>query len=1047
MAHDKGSFDYKVIHPNITKVLDTRSQLDNTVQLAMPFVKATTTIQHKFLGTGCIGFTLGLHAIDEDVKYEDIYSDVKSSPLIGYTYQEDGSTKRVYAFNPLEEVGNIAAQIFDRNANLYNSTSFVRIPPPGITNVTISRNKNGLLASATLEIMVPSLIQLESLHRTFLVPGIGMVLEWGQQFAQEKAIADYSEKPNISDYMFPWHKRDELKTLLTRLGDKTVGLEEILEKYVYPSEGQYMWMFGRVANFSIKSNSDGSSTCTVKIVGPSEDSWAYSTLNTVVPAKSTDPSVKYYCADTTSVYSYFSSTTTGTNLKSLLDNIDSKVPQWKNHVQKFDHTLKVQEPTTNDTNPNYSEKTFADAEDSYFMTWRFFVNVVLNDKQHGLLSIFNKATPDEINKIGLLLPYADGDNRTITNIANLNTINDPMESYVGYNEFLRSVDPSVMIIVNETAAKLAEQNPQYNIPGSKTNLLRATPQSDKFLKTGTFGAGIDRGFLSTGVWINHKAVVEAFISADTVLRGISNLLDRMNRATQEYWELTIDVGDPYIKNPHPHNYMVVDAKFRESSENAVNRFIDRVHIFNKYTRVTDDGKLVGSDLINCELDLSLPKRLFSQIATLGLVQPGDMQKFAPQVSVEDRLSMLENSKKKSELEQKTPKLTPNDTLREMFAITSLTQDIDVNGYGPDLTIPPKVLRKEAIQANGVCGKANTQLTAQVGGQGNMAAGIALNQVSIDNNAELTSIKASVEGWLEANKDICIKCDQVEQATHKFTNLPPLTIEQVKADVAAFKKYIDARPDLIKKQSNEFEITENKILTNTPVGTHMDNSAHYVNQAIDIPVHSPENANAVLTFWKTIAAGKDGYEVIDEYNNPPGNHIHLEWNQINDPATTTPPVTLTDAEKLKCKECATRKEALRQVDMKIAEKVTPVENKIREFYGLQNIFRYVEIFPEYMVAHITDTANGNFANAFGASPGTLSISADLIMPGINGLRIGELFWVDRVPAFYKAFGAFQIITIEDTITPDGWKTSVNARFNYLGKSWKDAMALKLSGANK
>jgi len=100
----------------------------------------------------------------------------------------------------------------------------------------------------------------------------------------------------------------------------------------------------------------------------------------------------------------------------------------------------------------------------------------------------------------------------------------------------------------------------------------------------------------------------------------------------------------------------------------------------------------------------------------------------------------------------------------------------------------------------------------------------------------------------------------------------------------------------------------------------------------------------------------------------------------------------------------------------------------------------------MVASIANEADGVYANAFGASPGALSISADFSLPGIAGLRVGELFWIDRLPAFYKAFGAFQVMSIEETIGPDGWQTSVHATFNYLGKKWKEAMLKILNEGN-
>ena len=154
-----------------------------------------------------------------------------------------------------------------------------------------------------------------------------MVLEWGQQFAED-GNEDYGERglnaQTIEKIMFPWYNRGELYTMLGRLAEKKIGLEEIMRCYVWPTQGQYMWMFGRVANFSTKANSDGSFDCNVKIVGPSEDAWAYTTRNTVVPPR--DNSGKICPDNANSVESYFTKTSTGLNLKTLLEKVMSSDP-------------------------------------------------------------------------------------------------------------------------------------------------------------------------------------------------------------------------------------------------------------------------------------------------------------------------------------------------------------------------------------------------------------------------------------------------------------------------------------------------------------------------------------------------------------------------------------------------------------------------------------------------------------------------------------------------------------------------------------------------
>jgi putative chitinase len=156
----------------------------------------------------------------------------------------------------------------------------------------------------------------------------------------------------------------------------------------------------------------------------------------------------------------------------------------------------------------------------------------------------------------------------------------------------------------------------------------------------------------------------------------------------------------------------------------------------------------------------------------------------------------------------------------------------------------------------------------------------------------------------------------------------------------------------------------------------------------------------------------------------------------------------NAGKIECAKCDAAKKVVAQLGIVIEEKekVKAATDRVtREFPGLQNTFRYVEIFPDYMAASIADSADGDMSNAFGSAPGSLSISADLVMPGINGIRVGELFWIDRIPTFYRTFGAFQIISVEDTIDVGGWKTKIYSQFNYLGKNWKDAMLSKFREA--
>lgn len=95
----------------------------------------------------------------------------------------------------------------------------------------------------------------------------------------------------------------------------------------------------------------------------------------------------------------------------------------------------------------------------------------------------------------------------------------------------------------------------------------------------------------------------------------------------------------------------------------------------------------------------------------------------------------------------------------------------------------------------------------------------------------------------------------------------------------------------------------------------------------------------------------------------------------------------------------------------------------------------ELYPDTMRNKISENStkggsNPNFSHAWRA-PGKVSITADLTIPGISGLRIGQIFWVDKISDAYKEYGAFQLLGLTETIDMSrGWTTSIHSRFNVL-----------------
>jgi len=1136
---ENSSFTYKVINKNIRDILDARSVLNNTVQVAMPFVRATTTLQHpEFLGDGNIGFTLGLHAINEDVQFEDIYASQDAAgagrryPLVGYTYTSDGTAKRIYASPPSGELPFIN-QFLNDQSTLVTTVDSPKIPPPGITSVNVGTNKNALSMYGQIEISVPSLMQLEVLHRTFLIPGVGMILEWGQQFAPENSpsLGELGlSLENLKQYMFPWYNQVDVKKLLKRLAVREVGIQEIMNCYTYPTQGQYSWMFGRVGNFSVKSNSDGSFDVSVKIIGQGEDSFAYLTKTTVTPPA--DKSGVICAENENSVDSYFGNTVAaGLNFKTLLDSVHSQTTtlpglsnEWKDHVIFLPKGNKIEGDIPDPTKPNTTTTNFGDMDDAYFITWRFFVNVVLNHPKYGVMAIFDKAfsglenKADMMKKIGLLRPYAVGNNRETILIEQPGPlyINDPAENFVGNNTYLRSMDPGVLIIVNEIAAQLAEASGIYKTENK--NLVATNETSRKFLSKGNYFVSakeainsdkIDRGFLSSGVWLNHKAVVQSMMTGDTILQGITNLLNKMNQATRGYWNLSLENSYPSSVDPKcdaanpvqlqydSHNYSVIDLNFRENSLEAVNKFLQgeetRVHVFNKYIRNVK-GELVGSELTDCAVDMSLPRSLYTAIATMGLFTSKDLDAVGNIGKTKEEIEQEANSRS-TESQFNTQNCTNvlvsdvNETLREMFSIVSISPK---NGKeSPDLTVINSTISDDT---KFTCGKPNAQLTAEVAGSNYQVGPTNANAVLLGTDS--AQQKSQLQAKLST--EVCKKCLQsggsfisntaantyatgvggreLQQAGYVNGRMPQDVLlsvgngEKLYKDAAAqfLAMQVTAKtqnpPVTITINSGYRDFEEQQGLYNqylargktglpaAPPGS----SNHGWGLAFDV-VRTPEALQ-----WLNANASKFGFN--DPVSNDP---IHWEYTQplsgpINTPTNnfdeglnpfdqspkrptsgSLPNPTILPSDTA-CRECSRAQQALNQLNNVSQADAVANNITVRQFPYLNDAFRYVEIFPERMYANIRCTSDKIRSNAFGVAPTSLAITADLTMPGIAGLRAGELFWIDRIPSFYKAFGAFQIMTIEHNITRDGWVTKLHSRFNYLGDAWKQRMAEILKG---
>lgn len=66
--------------------------------------------------------------------------------------------------------------------------------------------------------------------------------------------------------------------------------------------------------------------------------------------------------------------------------------------------------------------------------------------------------------------------------------------------------------------------------------------------------------------------------------------------------------------------------------------------------------------------------------------------------------------------------------------------------------------------------------------------------------------------------------------------------------------------------------------------------------------------------------------------------------------------------------------------------------------------------------------------------TLSpIDINLEIDGLSALSCGEYFEIDGVPEIYNQTGVFQITNTKHNISPDGWKTTIEAGHRIVKKA--------------
>ena len=647
-------------HPKIQYELTRRRVAAETANTYMPFVKLTSLMNVKSSNLTARGAawcpSLGMHGNPEN-SFKDIYYPQDNRSIIGYA-TSNGTTGTPVRIPVV--VSSSAATTDQRN-----------IPIPGITEINAERSTagpmgvRGGLLKANIKIAAYSVGQVDALLTYFLRPATRVVLELGRMS---------SNKNEFKITPYDWNQpKEDIQNEFSELIVNPDKQKEFIKRYIYNNYGNYELFICYVANFNLKYNKNN--TYEINLTVHSVQQFEVPTKHTGVKSTCASPTTNCKTMDVqeyfNNAYSWKQNSFSKLMSKYLEDNT------WSGQI------IPIRNQQSNSTGAASSEG--GTRENEYFISWRFFVEKVLNDATYGIASMLGTSAAADLAILRISKEATEEESNKGL-IAN----------QVGYHPNLRSVNPEVMVVFNPRAQSAYETSldkSRYRsiirfteISGSsdasqRLEILNNNNLLDQFYASSVpfentlnnINSQAGASYLYRGVWLNTKAIKQAFTSADTISSAISNLLNMMNSATEGYWNLQLYSTD--VNNPGMH---IIDMGLSkpltrlESKESKTDLSIDLeelqsnnildnisgikvsryeaspnsddakyIYMFNRKTKLFQDGEL-GSDLLDLAVDFNLPQVIAVQaIANIGgPAQKGTLQSInVPELR---ELSLIQN---------------------------------------------------------------------------------------------------------------------------------------------------------------------------------------------------------------------------------------------------------------------------------------------------------------------------------------------------------------------------------------------------------------------
>lgn len=648
-------FDY-TSQNSLQQKLRERSLSDNLVEIRTPFIRYTTSVEfptskwhaelekytqseggiagiaeaYEYLNPLNLGryaggkyFTLGVHGWDNSMSNDDMYGTQANNGLIVGTTYKDGQQILVRT----NEQSEVPVDFNQPNMKTLGDkfASPISYPPPGIESATVERLRNGNVLKFTVNAVCYTRQQLDMLDMLAFSPGMTCILEWGNTISNPAGTYNGLQKDKVLNFRNTESITDELLFLLEltvggiTLPEKQARLQNgntvlgsrsyVIEKWCKPNNYNYDFAVATVGNVKTELI-DNKYKVTLTCYGVADNIMyisAYATNNPQSDKQTNGNDLTYV----TSVREYFSPRS---KFSVLLSDMVEKDPEIVKFEESDNQSKKAGVGAAESSGTPIND---LGQENTYYITLNKFINFFLNDTTNGILKIINDSVTITGNR---------GSAGKIKQL--LSQLKDPVDGIpikVGYNEVLRSTDPSVMLIYNWNAMKSNTLSPQVaanyqsflgvkpsdaTVPSQALARLAASKltQIDEQGNEKTDGNPSGIATTTSGIWLNSKFIQEVFLSSRTIFEAIEAMLLKINAATEGYWDLKL------IYDEENDVFRIYDDNLKELPTKD-----SQIYVFNKKLPAkTQPSQVIGPEVLSVKINTDYSKLVFSQLAISGL---------------------------------------------------------------------------------------------------------------------------------------------------------------------------------------------------------------------------------------------------------------------------------------------------------------------------------------------------------------------------------------------------------------------------------------------